>query len=373
MKAETKLKLNLRPMKDGKVDTQHVHRFSAEEFRQEVVSSQIEGFSEAVQVYKSKVSSLETSDSKHPEIIFLGTASSCPGKDRNVSAIWVNITDDVAILLDCGEGTYGQLVRLFGPDKVGSNLAKLKGIFISHLHADHQLGLIKVLIERSKFEKSPVHIILPSSVVTWLKDYDQIYEKVKDTFIPYLSETVVANAPKTVLDDLRLIRLQTARVKHCRDSFGISITTADNDYFKISYSGDSAQPSPHFDSIAKSSNVLIHEATMEDELEEEAKIKNHSTTSQAIEVADRVNAEYLILTHFSQRYAKLPIISETMKKKKKIGIAFDNMRITRSNLRRLPLLFEPLEKLFVEYIEENLQRQQRKQIKQDQLAKLKLM
>lgn len=44
------------------------------------------------------------------------------------------------MLLDCGEGTFGQLVRFYGPKKVNSFLRTLKAIYVSHLHADHHIG-----------------------------------------------------------------------------------------------------------------------------------------------------------------------------------------------------------------------------------------
>jgi ribonuclease Z len=53
--------------------------------------------------------------------------------------------------MDCGEGTYGQLFRKFGPEKLGPEfLAEVKLLFISHMHADHHIGAIKLLIERRR-------------------------------------------------------------------------------------------------------------------------------------------------------------------------------------------------------------------------------
>jgi ribonuclease Z len=75
----------------------------------------------------------------------LGTASAIPSKYRNVSSTLV-IVKSTNILLDCGEGTYGQLCRRFGKD-VSKILYNLHSIFISHLHADHHLGLFTILIE----------------------------------------------------------------------------------------------------------------------------------------------------------------------------------------------------------------------------------
>lgn len=45
------------------------------------------------------------------EVRFLGTAAAMPGKHRNVSGIFLNLFDLGCILLDCGEGTYGQMVN----------------------------------------------------------------------------------------------------------------------------------------------------------------------------------------------------------------------------------------------------------------------
>lgn len=43
---------------------------------------------------------------------------------------------DRSLLLDCGEGTFGQLCRHYG-DEVDRVLGTLAAVFVSHLHADH--------------------------------------------------------------------------------------------------------------------------------------------------------------------------------------------------------------------------------------------
>ena len=54
----------------------------------------------------------------------------------------------------------------------------------------------------------------------------------------------------------------------------------------------------------KECTLLIHEATFENGLEHEALTKKHSTTAEALEIG---SSAYLnILTHFSQRYPKVP-------------------------------------------------------------------
>lgn len=51
-----------------------------------------------------------------------------------------------------------------------------------------------------------------------------------------------------------------------------------------------------------------------------------STTSQAIEIGMKMNAEFIMLNHFSQRYAKIPLFNEDFSEK--VGIAFDHMRVS---------------------------------------------
>lgn len=45
------------------------------------------------------------------EIVLLGTGSSQPSKYRNVSSVYINLFSKGSLLLDCGEGTLGQLKR----------------------------------------------------------------------------------------------------------------------------------------------------------------------------------------------------------------------------------------------------------------------
>lgn len=96
-----------------------------------------------------------------PAILLLGTASMRPGKYRNVSSIWVGEYGS-SFLFDCGEGTYSQMCRHFG-ENIDQALIDLKVIFISHMHADHHLGSIKILHERSKLTSEPLIIVAPKT------------------------------------------------------------------------------------------------------------------------------------------------------------------------------------------------------------------
>lgn len=80
----------------------------------------------------------------------LGTGSALPSKYRNVTCIHLDIPGVGSVLLDAGEGSLGQLRRRFGPDGVRHLYGNLRMIFISHMHADHHLGLQRILEDRFK-------------------------------------------------------------------------------------------------------------------------------------------------------------------------------------------------------------------------------
>ena len=72
-----------------------------------------------------------------------------------VSGTLIHIPNRGYILLDAGEGTWGQLVRKYGADPSSSSniwqvLRELRCIFISHIHGDHHIGLSKVLTMRQQ-------------------------------------------------------------------------------------------------------------------------------------------------------------------------------------------------------------------------------
>lgn len=75
-------------------------------------------------------------------IKFLGT-SSMPNSTRNYSSLLFKL-DNHTVMVDCGEGTQRQFrSRYIGVDE---RLANLKTILVTHLHADHVLGLVPLLM-----------------------------------------------------------------------------------------------------------------------------------------------------------------------------------------------------------------------------------
>jgi ribonuclease BN (tRNA processing enzyme) len=152
-------------------------------------------------------------------VTFTGTASAVPSKYRNVSGIYVQLPPVAAtatttsalaaapaaapaVLLDCGEGTHGQLCRRFGlpgsttaavptggtqaadvdPCHSDAAVAALRVAWISHMHADHHLGLPRVIAQRARALREaagegrphlatpPLLVVGPTRLYQWLQE-----------------------------------------------------------------------------------------------------------------------------------------------------------------------------------------------------------
>jgi ribonuclease Z len=138
----------------------------------------------AIKVKDQLTSNVKGRDFDYPKVTFLGTGSSVPSKYRNVSAILIENLPGRFIILDCGEGTVLQLHRMFGRKGALRILRNLTAVYISHLHADHHLGLITIIKERQKaFEdiEAPVemlYLLAPSRISVFLCLYHAKFEDI---------------------------------------------------------------------------------------------------------------------------------------------------------------------------------------------------
>lgn len=78
------------------------------------------------------------------EITFLGTGAAIPSKYRNVTGIYLSLFARGGMLVDCGEGSFGQLKRRFG-EGIWDVIRNLRCAWVSHIHADHHAGLTRYL------------------------------------------------------------------------------------------------------------------------------------------------------------------------------------------------------------------------------------
>ncbi|PIX31522.1 hypothetical protein COZ60_04170 [Candidatus Bathyarchaeota archaeon CG_4_8_14_3_um_filter_42_8] len=96
---------------------------------------------------------------------------------------------------------------------------------------------------------------------------------------------------------------------------------------KIVYSGDT-RPFKGFVKFAAGADLLIHDATLDDELAERAEEDGHSTPDQAAKHAKKAKVKQLILTHISARYDDTSILLEQAQKIfKNTQVAEDFMKI----------------------------------------------
>ncbi|TYZ68173.1 hypothetical protein PybrP1_000976 [[Pythium] brassicae (nom. inval.)] len=273
-------------------------------------------------------------------ITFLGTGCAIPSKYRNVTGMYLEIEheqpragggDAVALpaavspdwsgfMLDCGEGSYGQLHRYAGGDtrRVRELVGKLKCIWISHNHADHHLGAVRVLSLRA-CEAEPVLLIGPTSVAHWLDEYSAVdptvagkyrfvdnycFDELDERFQDAAAEAKAARA--WLRDALGVTAFECVPVTHAFRSYALVATFGDA--LKVAFSGD-CRPSERFADRARGAFLMVHEATFEDALAHEAASKKHCTTTEAVDVGRRAGAAHLVLTHFSQRYPKAPVMA----------------------------------------------------------------
>jgi len=310
---------------------------------------------------------------EYPEVLFLGTGSAIPNKIRNVSAILVFTRPDDAMLLDCGEGTLGQMSLHYGPEKIKAVLRALKAIFISHMHADHLIGIAGVLQARcnafdtSNGEECPMlELLAPDAIsrqlIPFLEEICQMDFKIRHTSTQDLAKDRRSEIQETydsITEGLSLKELEMVKVHHRQCPYAIVITHKDG--YKLTYSGDTT-PCDALIEAGQGSDILIHEASLEDGMEEDAALKRHSTTSQAIDVGVKMNAKYTILTHFSQRYAKIPLLPP--RDELSVGIAFDHMSIRHCDLPVLSLVIPALKVMFAEEIKEVQTKAEKRKLKE---------
>ncbi|WFD34689.1 ribonuclease Z [Malassezia cuniculi] len=292
------------------------------------------------------------------EFTTLGTGSSMPSKYRNVLSTLVHLPGDGYVLLDAGESTYGQLARRFGPGDNGWSgcgvdkiLRNLRLLFVSHIHGDHHMGVARLLRERRLLNPSePLYLVTNNYTRYYLTEYSLIEPL-------GLGEGVVCIDNEEILGSrnggascdalrkaLRLSEIHTVAVNH-RASHCYGVVLKHSDGWSLVFSGDT-MPTDALVEAGRGASVLIHEATMEDVEAELAQAKGHSTIGQAIEIARRMEAEHVLLTHFSQRYPKLARLGATHGGTLHIGTAFDLMQAKTSDFRRMAAFRPALEMLF---------------------------
>ena len=274
------------------------------------------------------------------EVTFLGTGSGAPTRQRNVSAIALQLPQRAEWwLFDCGEGTQHQLLR--APHL---RLSQLSRIHITHVHGDHLFGLPGLLASRALAMggSTPVHIHAPESVEGWLRATLRVsmmrygfpvhFVPIREGIAHSDDEFTVTAAPvrhrveawafavrehdqpgRFDIEGARALgipegpvygqlkRGETVVLPDGRSIDGHSLVGADRPGRKVVFSGDTAW-SPELVTLAERADLLVHEATYAEQDKQLAERAGHSTAAGAARAAREAGARALVLTHFSSRY-----------------------------------------------------------------------
>ncbi len=270
------------------------------------------------------------------DLLFLGTSASMPTAQRAPAAFVIRRGGE-KLLFDCAEGTQRQLQRSI----IG--LPDVEEIFLTHLHADHFLGLpgmLKTFALRGREE--------PGLTVHGPVGLNDLFAKLHPFIgrLPYELNVVELEAGASIergeyrVDafavDHGVSAVGYAVVEHERpgrfdveaaDALGVppgrprgvlqageAITLGDGRVITpdsvlgpgrpgrtIVLTGDTA-PSPSVVQAAHLADVLVHEATFTAEEKARARETMHATAAEAAEVARLAEVKLLALTHVSTRY-----------------------------------------------------------------------
>ena len=276
-------------------------------------------------------------------VTFLGTAGSWPTKERSASAIALDLEREL-VLLDCGEGTQRQFFQS------SASFMRVRRVFLTHFHGDHFLGLpgliqsmclnhrtepldiygppdAKEMVGRAlamgyftlRFPVE-IHALQPGESVE-LDGYTVRTSRAEHP-VPAMAYRIDEATKRGRFDAERARSLGIHGPDFRRLEAGESVHVGSTVVHpgdvmgeprpgrSIVYSGDTG-PSDEIRRLAHRATVLIHEATVGQEIEAEANEWGHSSARQAAELAHRAEVSALFLTHFSSRYKELePLESE---------------------------------------------------------------
>lgn len=270
------------------------------------------------------------------KVTFLGTGGSVPTKKRNLPSLAVR-TDGGLVMFDCGEGTQKQFLIA----KLGFN--REMRILISHMHADHILGIPGILHSMSFMGRSrDLEIYGPPGICEFVKcttetvkfrpmfpirtvevhagtvartDSYAIKAAWADHSVPCLAYSLTENDKPGRFHPAKARELGVPKgplwktlqmgkpVKVGRRRIDASrVVDPPRKGLKITYAVDT-RPCERVIELASGSDLLIHDGMFSSDASERAREYGHSTVVEAAKIAKRSHSRNLALTHFSAIYA----------------------------------------------------------------------
>lgn len=215
----------------------------------------------------------------------LGVGAAVPDQDReNTHMIWE--APDGLLLVDAGGSTYQRLLR------AGLDPLALRGVFLTHSHADHVNGLPALLFQLSLagyqgtlpiYGNAPTLDLMRRIVAAFELDSHQVP----------VDWVTVAGGQEVPLGTAAY-RLRVAETVHPRPCLALRFEDRATGRALV-YSADT-EPCPAVQDLADGAAILIHEATTPEPF------AGHTTPRQAGAIAVAARVERLVLVHFSPRW-----------------------------------------------------------------------
>ena len=279
----------------------------------------------------------------------IGSGSALPTKNNFPSSQILEMRGK-QFMIDCGEGTQIRLRQM------GLKTNRLGHIFISHLHADHCLGLVGMISTFGMMNRTAdLHIHAHPDLERLLQPQLQyfcanspfkiifhpvnpavcglIYEdrSVEVFSIPlkhrvpccgflFQEKQGFRHIKRDMIDFYGVPLSQINRIKQGEDFItpegevipNETFTTSPTPTFRYAYCSDTAYNEAMIPFI-EGVDALYHEATFADDEKLRARQTMHSTARQAAEIARQAHVKKLVLGHYSARYVNKNILLKEAK------------------------------------------------------------
>ena len=245
-------------------------------------------------------------------IILLGTKGgpTLAGRTNRSNPSTLILIDDVPYVIDCGYGVSRQLMS------AGVSLDRLRYIFISHHHSDHNLEYGTLFYNAWLAKQSPrVDAYGPAGLAKMTRDFFAYMKFDIDTRIidegmadPRKLLTVHEFSRPGLVMQNEHVKVTATLVRHppIKQSYAYRFDAGDR---SIVFSGDTAY-APELARFAAGADVLIHEVMYLPAIEKlisqfggatrlrEHLLASHTSTEDVGRIAQQAGVKTLVLTHF---------------------------------------------------------------------------
>ena len=216
----------------------------------------------------------------------LGSGPAAPQPDSPASGLLVE-SGTTAILLDCGQGVAGRLVRHLEP-------SRLTAVIIGHMHADHFVDLtaLRYRFDWGSRSNPRLPVLLPPGGRTRLEGlagviserpgfFDDAFEihEYDPSSTERIGELVVTYVPG----------------RHYVPAWGVDIHAPDAS--RLIYVGDTG-PNPDLAERARNADLMVCEATLGSVDEDDPDARGHLTLDEALAHGRSSGAVEMLITHY---------------------------------------------------------------------------